>query len=82
MYQVFFRMVTRYAPVVTLPFAVVLGFIGYNIERLIPRKEQKLYDSVYAEREQRILDELEGKSDGMSSQSLNILDRNQASSLK
>ena len=58
MYQVLFRAVTRYAPILTLPVAVILGGIGYNIEKIFPREQQKLYDSVYAEREQRILDEL------------------------
>ena len=61
MYQVLYRIIFRYAPIVTLPVAVILGGIGYNIEKLFPREEQKLYESVYVEREKRILEEISEK---------------------
>jgi hypothetical protein len=60
-YQVLFRIISRYAPIITFPVAVILGGIGYNIEKIFPREQQKLYDSVYTEREQRFLEEISGK---------------------
>jgi hypothetical protein len=82
MYQILVRVISRYAPVITLPVAVVLGCIGYNIEKIFPRKPESVYESVHEKREKRILDELSGNVHDNSSQSMSVLDRNQASNLK
>lgn len=38
MLPIIMRIATRYAPYITLPFAGVIGFIGYNIENWISDK--------------------------------------------
>lgn len=56
----------QYIPVVALPVAVVVGFIGYNAETVLSDKHtegRKL--TVAEERDERILQEMDGKtSDG------------------
>lgn len=60
MYQLLYRVVARYAPVITLPVAIVLGFIGYSIESRFSSKSTPYLDSsINDEREKRLLEELE-----------------------
>jgi len=53
-----------YAPYVTFPFALVVGYIGYNIERRVredrDRKLTYLHKSVREQREDRLRDEFSG----------------------
>lgn len=35
---ILFRVLRTYAPYITLPFAAVIGFVGYNFESLISDK--------------------------------------------
>ena len=51
------------APYITLPFAAVVGIIGYNIEGLISDKYTPFKKSVGEQREERMLKELEMKTD-------------------
>ena len=58
MSHIFVRVLARYAPVVTFPVAVVLGFIGYNIEGFMSSKSTPYLDhSIQQEREIRLLNE-------------------------
>ena len=83
MSHVIVRIIARYAPIVTLPVAIVIGAIGYNIEKLFPRKPQVTFKSVHEEREERLLQELTtNEKQDRTHQSKNVLDRNQASDLK
>ncbi len=78
MSHVILRLITRFAPIVTLPVAVVIGFIGYNIEsnvssRYTPSKEI----SIIEEREKRLLHQ-----DELEEQTVAILEKNHPSKLK
>ena len=54
--NVIVRVVARYAPIVTIPVAVVLGFIGYTFEStFMSRKTDYLEKSISEEREERLL---------------------------
>ncbi|CAF0908564.1 unnamed protein product [Brachionus calyciflorus] len=56
MYQVLVRVVSRYAPVITFPVAVILGFIGYSIESVVTNKKTPYLEmSIEEKREQRLL---------------------------
>jgi hypothetical protein len=58
MFQILVRIVGRYAPIVTLPVAVVLGFIGYTIESNISsRHTTQKEKSINEERLERLLNE-------------------------
>lgn len=83
MSHILIRIVARYAPIVTFPVAVVLGVIGYNIEKLYPREQTPTFKSFNEEREERILKEMTlSTNDNRTEQSKNILDRNQAADLR
>lgn len=51
-----------YAPYVTYPAAVVVGFIGYNVEKRLREDRDKklpyLHKSVAEERNERMLEEI------------------------
>jgi len=54
----------RAMPIVTIPVAVVLGFVGYQIETsLSNRKTPYLETSIIEEREKRLLKQLDKQSD-------------------
>lgn len=38
MWPVLFRVLRQYAPVITLPFAALIGVIGYNLENILSDK--------------------------------------------
>ncbi|XP_078675596.1 small integral membrane protein 12-like [Branchiostoma floridae x Branchiostoma belcheri] len=60
MWQVFLR---TYAPYITFPFALVIGFVGYNFENLVRGGRQQPYrnKSILEEREERKLEAIEEK---------------------
>lgn len=58
------------APFITLPFAAVVGIIGYNIEGLISDRYTPFKKSVEEQREDRLLKELETKTDAKQVDSL------------
>ncbi len=86
MFQVAFRVVSRYAPIVTLPVAIVLGFIGYTIEsRVSNRKTPYLDHSINEEREKRILNETAEEKQAIASGNIpytSIFDHNDPKQLK
>ena len=58
------------APYITLPFAAVVGIIGYNIEGLVSDRYTPFKKSVEEQREERMLKELEMKTDAKQVDSL------------
>jgi hypothetical protein len=84
MWNVVLAVARRYAPVATLPIAMVLGFIGYNAESVLSDKTTPSRTMTVAEeRDERILRELEGENvddgDTRYSKTLpkTVLDRNE-----
>ena len=55
MYNILLRVVGRWAPIVTLPVAVVLGFIGYTLESNLSSRYTIQDKSVNEERIERLL---------------------------
>jgi hypothetical protein len=79
MSQIFVRIISRYAPIITFPVAVVLGFIGYNIEGQLSSKSTPYLDhSINEEREKRLLSEKETAQDKPTT----IFDRNDPNKLR
>lgn len=85
MWNIVYAALRSYAPVVTLPIAMVVGFIGYNAENIFSTKSTPHRElTVLEEREERKLRELEeGEKNDDSSQRYTtgipktVLDRNQ-----
>jgi hypothetical protein len=86
MLQVAFRVLSRYAPIITLHVAVILRFVGYSIEsRISNRKTPYMDHSINEEREKRILNETAEEKEAVASGSspyASIFDRNDAQQLK
>ncbi len=84
MAHVILRVVSRYAPIITFPVAVVIGIIGYNIESYFRTEKQANAESVHDKRDKRLLKQIttEQANDHTSQQSIPILERNRASDLK
>lgn len=62
MWPILWNFVRVNAPYLTLPFAAAIGVIGYNVEGLISDKFTPFRTkSVEEERDERLLNELEGK---------------------
>lgn len=38
MWTIVLRVIRNYAPIITLPFAAIIGVIGYNLENIISGK--------------------------------------------
>jgi hypothetical protein len=57
MSQIAVRIISRYAPIITFPVALVLGFIGYSIESSISNRKTPQENSIIEERAKRILNE-------------------------
>lgn len=77
--NVILRVVGRYAPIVTFPVAVVLGFIGYTLESHISsRQTPSLQRSINEEREERLLSQAQNETQ----KSKNIFERNDPKQLK
>lgn len=69
----------RAMPIVTIPVAVVLGFIGYQIETsLSNRTTPYLETSIIEEREKRLLRQLDSPSDDYTA---SIFEKNDPSKL-
>ena len=67
MSHVLIRVITRFAPVFTLPVAVVIGFIGYNIESYVSnRSTPSLETSIWEEREKRLLNQADANEPELS----------------
>lgn len=80
-----------YAPYITFPVALVVGFVGYNFESLVSdRRTPSRKLSVEEEREERRLQELDAHSDVTHVDTLKdkkfvpktVLDRNVSPSLR
>lgn len=83
MWNVIVAVARQYAPVVVMPVAIVVGFIGYNAESILSDKSTPSRTmTVLEERDERRLMELEGEaapdSDSRYSRTLpkTVLDRN------
>ena len=59
MWPVLMNMLRVNAPYITLPFAAIIGVIGYNIERIVSDKTTPFKNSVEQQREDRMLKNLE-----------------------
>ncbi|CAG9857531.1 unnamed protein product [Phyllotreta striolata] len=55
MWPVIFTALRTYAPYVTLPFAAVVGIIGYNLENLLSDKYTPYNKSIEEQRQERLL---------------------------
>jgi len=92
MYQIFVRIIGRYAPIITFPVAVVLGVIGYNLESILVkasilsdgRKDVDAERGITEKREERLLhtDDQEEEAAKIYTQRNNMFDKNDAKHLK
>ena len=91
MYQVFVRIIGRYAPIITFPVAIVLGVIGYNLESILvktsiisDRKDVDAERGITEKREERLLhsDDQEEAAAKIYTQRNNMFDKNDAKHLK
>ncbi|KAJ8913748.1 hypothetical protein NQ315_007465 [Exocentrus adspersus] len=57
MWPVFFAALRSYAPYITLPFAAVVGIIGYNLENWISDKYTPYNKSIQEQRTERLVEE-------------------------
>ncbi|CAH1163315.1 unnamed protein product [Phaedon cochleariae] len=57
MWPILFRALRTYAPYITLPFAGVVGVIGYNLENWFSDKYTPYNKSIEEQRRERLLDE-------------------------
>jgi len=57
MWPVILSFMRAYAPVITLPFAAVVGVIGYNVEKLFDRSTPAPLQGIKETREERRLDD-------------------------
>ncbi|KDR14664.1 hypothetical protein L798_10771 [Zootermopsis nevadensis] len=57
MLPVVFAFLRRYVPFITLPFAAVVGIIGYNLEGMLSDKYTPYQKSIEGKREDRLLEE-------------------------
>ncbi|XP_045462096.1 small integral membrane protein 12-A [Harmonia axyridis] len=55
MWPILMRVASRYAPYITLPFAGVVGFIGYNLENWLSDKYTPYHESIKESRGERLL---------------------------
>ncbi|VEN41717.1 unnamed protein product [Callosobruchus maculatus] len=57
MWPVFYTALRTYAPYITLPFAGLVGFIGYNLENWLSDKYTPYNKSIEEQRRDRMLQE-------------------------
>ncbi|XP_050315082.1 small integral membrane protein 12 [Anthonomus grandis grandis] len=57
MWPVIYTFLRTYAPYVTLPFAGLVGVIGYNLENILSDKYTPYNKSISEQRKERLLDE-------------------------
>ena len=83
MYQVIVRIVSRYAPIVTLPVAVILGFIGYSIESNVSARKTPALDKGIAQlRQERLLNDIASGPVETPKAPVNIFERNASAQLR
>lgn len=63
MWQIIFAGARTYAPYITFPFALVVGFIGYNFEKLVRDRNTPQVHQVLEERNDRQLEQQLAKED-------------------
>ncbi|CAB4054515.1 unnamed protein product [Lepeophtheirus salmonis] len=61
MWPIIVNLARTYAPAVVLPFAVVIGFIGYNVEGMLTDRQTPSRETAIERRERR--KELEGDNE-------------------
>ncbi|KAJ8964970.1 hypothetical protein NQ314_004487 [Rhamnusium bicolor] len=84
MWPILFRTLRVYAPYITLPFAAVVGVIGYNLENWLSDKYTPYNKSIEEQREERLLQEEKLLSAGNVEKlkyKANVLDTNLSPSL-
>ncbi|KAG5900079.1 hypothetical protein JTB14_016051 [Gonioctena quinquepunctata] len=83
MWPVFFTALRTYAPYITLPFAGLVGIIGYNLENLLSDKYTPYNKSIGEQRQERLLqeDKLQGGENEKLKYKANVLNTNVAPSL-
>lgn len=59
MWPVILNFIRVNAPFLTLPFAAVVGVIGYNLERLISDRSTPFKNSIEEQREERLLKDVD-----------------------
>lgn len=57
MWPIIYGALRTYAPYITLPFAAVIGFVGYNLENILSDKYTPYNKSIEEQRKDRLLDE-------------------------
>ncbi|KAH1011453.1 small integral membrane protein 12 [Dendroctonus ponderosae] len=57
MLPIFYAFLRTYAPYITLPFAGIVGVIGYNLENILSDKYTPYSKSIEEQRRERLLDE-------------------------
>ncbi|XP_044745336.1 small integral membrane protein 12-A [Coccinella septempunctata] len=85
MWPILMRVASRYAPYVTLPFAGIIGFIGYNLESWLSDKYTPYNEAIKDSRGDRLLsDEALSNSTEVEKLKLsgNALNRNLSPSLQ
>ena len=69
MWPLIMTVLKRYSAVIVFPIAVIVGTIGYNIERSIRGKEEIVSrQSIQKERQQRLLNDVSNNADAASLQ--------------
>lgn len=85
MWPVAFRVLRTYAPYITLPFAAVVGFLGYKIESAISDRQTPYNASIKDSRNDRLIEDekLKGAAEvDPLKYSANVLGRNLSPSLQ
>ncbi|KAB0791723.1 hypothetical protein PPYR_03523 [Photinus pyralis] len=80
-----FRGLRTYAPYITLPFAAIVGYVGYNFEGFISDRYTPFNESIKETRSERLLsdDQLDSAASvERLKYSANVLGRNVSPSLK
>lgn len=78
---VLMNVLKRYVPIVTLPFAGIIGFIGYNLEGWISDRYTPAADPVITQREDRLLKSIDSVGQSSVKVKHNPLDVNLSPSL-
>lgn len=59
MWPVVIGIMRRYVPYITLPFATVIGFVGYKVEGWVSDRYTPAADSIVQQRQERMLENLD-----------------------
>ncbi|KAK9878394.1 hypothetical protein WA026_021702 [Henosepilachna vigintioctopunctata] len=85
MWPIIVRAASRYAPYITLPFAAIVGVIGYNLENWLSDKYTPFNEPIKESRGERLLtDEVLSRATQVESLKLSgkALDKNVSPSLQ